>query len=642
MTASFRIENSWHPDPAPAGRLIMTLVNLSAAAQSGFTLCYTSISRVVGTPEFINGRFLMRDASYHEIAPPEGFALPPGASWTVEVMPLNRSPFHVTDGLKTAFLRLSDGTLAPVETGALALSGRADPPPAPRLPPGDLGDTPFSLTPWPADLSLTPGPTPLALYAAAGTPADALRAIAQVSALHARLYPTARQVLSLAPVEGGRPLSVTPLPVTRGDGAPESFTLTFAAEGVTLAADDDNGLRHGLIALAQMLDGARTAPQTLRFPIAGRIADRPRHGWRGCMLDASRQFWQAAEVLRFLDIMAWYRLNLFHWHLTDDEGWRIEIPDLPELTGIGAFRAPGTSMPPQLGDGIERAGGFYTQTEIRAIVTHAAALGIEILPEVDMPGHCTAVLRALPELCDPDETPASYASVQGFANNALNPAIEATWDFVAKVLDTLVDLFPCRLIHVGGDEVASNAWLGSPKARALMQREGLPGTFELQSWFLRRLQGMLTERGRSLAGWNEVAHGGGVAAENTLLFAWQAPEYGLELAAEGYDVVMTPGQAYYLDMSHSANWYEPGAGWAGSSSAEHSYSYEAATAFPPELAHRLKGVQACIWSEHMHDRAYFNDLVFPRLLAVAEAAWTPAEGKSWPRFAALAKRHPLL
>lgn len=635
MPISFRLESAWSPVPAPAGSLVLTLVNLGDAPVTGFTLCYTAISRIVGEPEILNGYLRLHDANYNEIAPPEGLVLAPGASWRLEVAPLNRSPFHVTDGAKTAFLRLADETLVPVETGDLARIGARIEMPAPRLPEGKLSE-PYAILPWPAALTATPGEAPLVLHPAQGAEAWALAAIATVAALHHRLLPASRQVLSVAPVDGGRVLNLQ-----RGAVEKAGFTVDFGAE-ITLTAGDDDGFRHGLIALAQMLDAAQRSPDQFRFPAEGRIEDAPRHGWRGCMLDVSRQFWGAADVSRLIDIMAWYRLNIFHWHLTDDEGWRIEIPELPTLTSIGAFRAPGTNMPPQLGDGIERSGGFYTQAEIRGVVAHAASLGIEVLPEVDMPGHCTAVLRALPELCDADETPASYASVQGFTNNALNPAIEGTWDFVATVLDTLVELFPCDYIHIGGDEVASNAWLASPKARILMQREGLAGTFELQSWFMRRLQRMIEERGRRLAGWNEVAHGGGVEREGTLLMAWQAPEYGLELAAEGYDVVMTPGQAYYLDMAQSPNWYEPGAGWAGSSTPEHSYTYEASGEFPADLAPRLKGVQACIWCEHIHERHYFNDLIFPRLLAVAEAAWTRPGRKDFQRFAVLAKHHPVL
>lgn len=636
MPCQFRLENAWVAQPEPAGTLTLELYNLSDEAISDFSLCYTSITRIVGEPDIGNGTFLAKDGSFHEIAAPAEFILHPGETWTFTIAPLNRSPFHVNDGAKTAYLKRRTGELIAVETGELALSGKLLPLPGPRLPEGRL-TLPFSVLPWPVKFAGEAGETPVALFPEEGTDLKGLRALALVESLRARLFPQARQVFSLKPVEGGRRVRLIEDAGLKASG----FTIDFSADVIVLAASDENGTRHGLIALSHLLDGAKQDASRFKFPVTGRIEDAPRHDWRGCLLDVSRHFWAYGDVLRFLDIMAWYRLNRFHWHLTDDEAWRIEIPELPTLTQIGATRAPDTAMLPQLGDGVKPVHGFYTQTEIHSIVAHAQRLGIEVMPEVDMPGHCKSVLTALPYLADADEVPDSYATVQGFTNNALNPAIPATWDFVATILDTLVDLFPGRYIHIGGDEVAGNSWLGSSRARELMQCEGLEGTFELQSWFMRKLKTMLEERGRILAGWNEVAHGGGVQPEGTLLMAWQAPEIGIELAKQGYDVVMTPGQAYYLDMAQSSNWWEPGAGWAGASTPEESYCYEAAGDFPPALASQLKGVQACIWSEHFTTHAYFNDLVFPRLLAVAEAAWTPASEKDWLRFAVQARRHPL-
>ena len=264
------------------------------------------------------------------------------------------------------------------------------------------------------------------------------------------------------------------------------------------------------------------------------------------------------------------------------------------------------------------------------------------MPEIDIPGHCAALLAARPELVDPDEPAESYHPVQGFPNNALNPAMPATWTVLEHILDELCALFPSPHFHVGGDEVAKGAWLASPQARILMQREGLAGTFELQSWFLTRVKEMLETRGKILVGWNEVAHGGGVPPENTLLMAWENAAVGIELAERGYDVVMTPGQAYYLDMVQGADWLENGAGWAGPVPPQQSYEYEAEGDFPDHLRPHMRGVQACIWSEHFTTKAWFNDLVFPRLSAVAEAAWTPTAEKDWLRFARQVRQHPEL
>ncbi|MFV0302584.1 MAG: family 20 glycosylhydrolase, partial [Paracoccus sp. (in: a-proteobacteria)] len=327
----------------------------------------------------------------------------------------------------------------------------------------------------------------------------------------------------------------------------------------------------------------------------------------------------------------------------DDEGWRAEIRAYPELTSTGATRGSDRpDMLPQLGVGPADQGGFYTQDQMREVVAHATALGLEVMPESETPGHAACVMAALPFLVDPDETPDSYYPVQGYPNNSWNPGVPETFTVLETIIDELAEIFPSRHFHIGGDEVARTAWLESPKARILMQREGLAGTFELQSWFLRRVKAMLTARGKVLVGWNEVAHGGGVGPEDTLLMAWEKPEVGIDLARQGYDVVMTPGQAYYMDMVQGADWLENGAGWAGPVPPEKTYFYEAEGDFPDDLRARMRGIQSCIWCEHFTSDAWFNDLVFPRLPAVAEAGWTEKSGKDWLRFAAQVRLHPTL
>jgi len=359
------------------------------------------------------------------------------------------------------------------------------------------------------------------------------------------------------------------------------------------------------------------------------------------MLDVSRNFIAADRVRRVVDIMAWHRMNRLHWHLTDDEGWRVPISGLPQLTEIGAMRARGLELVPQYGDGPDGQSGAYSPDDVRSIVEHAAQVGIEVMPEVDMPGHMTALLAAMPQLRDPQEPADSYRSIQGYPNNALNPGIEAVWPALEKVLDGLVELFPFAFIHVGGDEVDQASWAKSPAAQALVEREGLaPGAAALQGYFMRRVQALLRARGRRLAGWDECADGGGVAPD-ALLFAWQTREKTAALIANGYEVVCTPGQSYYLDMIEADGWDAPGSSWAGVSTPQDCYGYEAADGLPDGPG-RLAGVQAAMWCEHINSVARFNDIAFPRLSAVAEAGWTTSAGKDWSRFAALARMMPQL
>ena len=633
---TYFLENTWLPDPAPAGTWQIKLHNLSDTALTGFRLSLTSITRVMPSHDLHNAVFHRRAANYHEFSPKEAAPLAPGDAWIFSVSGLNRSPFHRNDAAKTAWITHSDGSTHPVQTGDLTHGGTAPALPAPRLPAGRL-TLPFAVLPWPNAIDAAPGDAPVILHAAPGAAQDDLRLMLSVDALHSRLFPAARRLFQLSDVPGSRALRFA------NDAAipAEGYRLDFG-DDITLAASTAAGRRYGLITLAQMLHGAFTDPD-FKFPATGQIADAPRYDWRGCHLDVSRHFWPADDVRRIIDMMAWQKFNLFHWHLTDDEGWRAEIKAYPQLTDTGATR--GADLPgmlPQLGDSADRQRAFYTQQDMRDVVAHATALGVDVMPEIETPGHAACVLAALPHLADPDETPDSYYSVQGYFNNALNPAVPETFTMLETVFDEIAEIFPSRYIHIGGDEVAANAWLASPLARALMKRENLSGTFELQSWFLRRVKAMLSARGKVMVGWNEIAHGGGVPPEDTLLMAWENPQVGIDLAKQGYDVVMTPGQAYYLDMVQSDDWLDNGAGWAGPVPPEQSYTYEAEGDFPADLRQQMRGVQACIWCEHYTTKAWFNDLVFPRLCAVAEAGWTQSTAKDWHRFARQVRLHPTL
>ncbi len=630
------LENRWTPHPLPAGTWQVRLINLSDRMLAGFTLSVTTITRIMPVHQVRGARFLRRVANSHEFAPPDGRTLAPGETWEFEAEGLFRSPFHRNDAGKTAWVTRADGTREAVMTGDL-IQGQAAPAlPPPRLPPGRL-TLPFALIPWPNAIAAEPGPAPVILHLAAAAPLAAKRLALSVDALHRRLFPAARRLFQISAAPGSRELAFADDPAL----PPEGYRLTFGP-AITLAASAEAGRRWGLVTLAQMLHGAFTDP-AFGFPATGTVEDAPRYGWRGCHLDVARHFWSLDEVKRVVDILAWHKLNLFHWHLTDDEGWRAEVRAYPELTAAGAHRSADTpGMLPQLGDGPDRQGGFYTQDQMRAVVAHAAALGIEVMPEIETPGHAACVLAALPFLVDPDEPADSYAPVQGYPNNSWNPGVPETFTVLERIIDELCAIFPSRHFHIGGDEVARNAWMESPKARVLMQREGLAGTFELQSWFLRRIKDMLTARGKVLVGWNEVAHGGGVPPQDTLLMAWEKPEVGIDLARSGYDVVMTPGQAYYLDMVQGPDWLENGAGWAGPVPPAQTYGYEAEGDFPDALRPRMRGIQACIWCEHFTTRDWFNDLVFPRLPAVAEAGWTLPGHKDWLRFAAQVRLHPRL
>jgi len=636
MTSQFRLDAVWNETDTENTKLILTLTNLSANSISGFRLAYTSLLRV--SKELITGNatFIRRFANFHEFDPLEGFELAAGESWTIELQKLTHIPKHRNDGPKSAYLTLADGTTVPVTTGDMVLEGRESKTAGILIPEGEL-KLPVSLCPWPNNISVDQfADAPVSLVSLNGT-RDEKAAINTVNALSDRLYTDLPNPFSLIAANGGRDFTLA----HDASLAEEGYKVAFATDSVQLSYGAQKGLINGLISLAQLINGPKNEPAKFQFPAVGSIDDAPRFAWRGSHLDVSRQFYPIDRVQRFVDILAWNKMNVLHWHLSDDEGWRVEIKGYPELTKAGARRGANEAMPAQLGSGAETYDGFYTQEQIKDLIVHGQSLNVEIVPELDIPGHCTAVLAAYPEMRDPDEPDESYRSIQGYPNNAINPGLPQTYKFIETVVEEISDLFPSEFIHVGGDEVDENSWMQSPAVEKLMNEEGLNGTMQVQAHFLGKVQKMIKKKGKITAGWDEVSHGGGIdKADGTLLFAWQKPEVGIELAEQGYDVVMTPGQAYYLDMAQSEEWQEPGASWAGTASPQTTYEYEAAGDFPEEHLERLKGVQACIWSEHLISKELFNHMVFPRLNAIAEAGWTHSKNKDWLRFAAQSRHLP--
>ena len=407
----------------------------------------------------------------------------------------------------------------------------------------------------------------------------------------------------------------------------EGYTVEFAPDAVVVCACGPAGFLYAFISLGQILRAARLDRAQFQFPARGEIRDWPRFEWRGMLLDVARQVFSPADLLWLLDCLAWHKFNRLHLHLSDDEGWRLDIPAFPQLAELGSWRGHGLAIPPRLGSAAERCGIIYSGADIGKLVRRGAELSVTIVPEIDMPGHSQAVLEALPDLRDPADC--------GQRRDILNPAIHGTYDYVQAVVGELVRIFPSPWIHIGGDEVPADAWAGSPLAQRMMQESGCRDSYELQSCFLRRVQAIVRAHGRRTGAWEEAAAGGGIEPADCYLVAWRKAESGLELAQRGYDVVLAPAQAYYLDMAQSDDWWEPGMDWAGIVSAEQCYGYDPGGDWPDALKTRLLGVQACLWSENLHDRQIFPRLTTPRLAAVAESAWSASGSKNWERFAAM-------
>ncbi|HJW05107.1 MAG TPA: family 20 glycosylhydrolase, partial [Rhodanobacter sp.] len=406
----------------------------------------------------------------------------------------------------------------------------------------------------------------------------------------------------------------------------EGYTLTVTPDGIRVEARDDAGLFYGAVTLWQLLtpDAKQGA---VELPALS-IRDQPRFAWRGLMLDSVRHFQSVAEIERLLEQMARHKLNTFHWHLTDDQGWRIQIKRYPELTRIGAWRTP-----PEAGrEGEpERYGGFYTQDDIRRIVAYAAARYITVVPEIDMPGHAQAAVAAYPQFGVTGQRP-SVSSDWG-VNPYLYNVDDATFRFIENVLDEVMALFPSTYIHVGGDEAIKDQWQAAPAVQAKMRELGIKSEDALQGWFIGRVGRYLDAHGRRLVGWDEILDGDNVPADATVM-SWRGTDGAIKAALLGHDVVLSPAPQLYFDhvQGDLADEY---AGRLGVESLQSVYAFPTVPAvLGAAQAKHVLGVQANVWTEHMPTFAHVEHAVFPRLAALGEVAWSPVVANGWPGFLA--------
>ena len=420
----------------------------------------------------------------------------------------------------------------------------------------------------------------------------------------------------------------------------EGYQLTCEPLGVVLRAPSAAGLFYAAQTLRQLFSPAIFAqynpaaqPETWQVPAVW-IEDRPRFGWRGAMLDVSRHFMPVAFVKRFIDLMALHKLNVFHWHLTDDQGWRIEIKRYPRLTEVGAWRKETlvgrlTRDRSNLVYDGKPHGGFYTQAEIREVVAYARQRHVRVMPEIEVPGHGQAAIAAYPELSSngPQEVACHWGVL---TNDVFNP-FDSTFEFLKHVIDEVADLFPGEFIHIGGDEVRKDAWLQNPDIQACKQALGLADEHALQSYFIRRMEAILQARGRRLVGWDEILEGG--LAPNATVMSWRGEAGGIAAAQSGHGVVMAPNTDTYFDYYQSSDPETEPLAIGGYIPLSQVYSYNPIPAeLTPEQASHVLGTQFQMWSEYLTGPQAVEYMAFPRACALAEAAWSPQEVRNWDGF----------
>lgn len=421
------------------------------------------------------------------------------------------------------------------------------------------------------------------------------------------------------------------------------YTLDINSNGIQVQASDEAGAFYGIQSLLQLLPLEKKS--TLAIPYIN-IKDAPRFVYRGMNLDATRHFMPVSFIKKYIDYIALHKMNYFHWHLTDDQGWRIEIKKYPRLTSVGAYR-DGTIIgkyPGKANDNI-RHGGYYTQDEIKEVVAYAARRYITVLPEIELPGHSSAAIAAYPYLsCFPEKetkipTHPSEASKQktgkkvqetwGVFEDIFCAGKDSTFFFLQNVMDEVIALFPSTYIHVGGDEAPKDHWKICPNCQARMKKEGLKDEHQLQSYFINRMEKYLNGKGRTLIGWDEILEGG--LAPNAVVMSWRGEKGGIEAAKENHYVIMTPGSHVYFD--HSQNKNEDSVVWGGYTTVQKVYSYEP---IPAELAGEKEkfvlGAQANAWSEHLKNPRKVEYMVFPRMSALSEVLWTRKDLRNWSKF----------
>jgi len=419
--------------------------------------------------------------------------------------------------------------------------------------------------------------------------------------------------------------------IGRADTLPqEAYRLTVADDRIEILAGGPEGAFHAVQTLRQLLPAAAFGEDGLRaveLP-AVRIDDRPALAYRGLMLDVARHFFTVDEVKRTLDLMALHKMNVFHWHLTDDQGWRIEIRKYPELTRVGSVRKrtligkdPGGEYDESCRYDETPYGGFYTQEEIREVVDYAARRFITVIPEIEFPGHAVAALASYPWLsCTGEQY--EVRQTWDIDDRVFCPGREETFEFIEGVLDEVIGLFPSKYIHIGGDECPTKMWEQCPRCRARMRAEGLTRPRQLQGYATVRVERFLQRHGRELIGWDEVLDGG--VSPTAIVMSWRGTEGGIRAARQGNRVIMAPTTHCYFDYYQTDDTAREPLAWGGYLPLGQVYAFDPAEGLSSDKRQFLLGVQANLWTEYIPDFDQAQYMLLPRLGALAEVGWGTA------------------
>ena len=415
----------------------------------------------------------------------------------------------------------------------------------------------------------------------------------------------------------------------------EEYKINIKKEFISIEYSDYGGKLYSIITLIQLINFYKTY-----LPICS-IEDKPSLNWRGMHLDCARQFYTIDEIKRLMDYMCYFKLNRFHWHLTDNEAWRVELECYPNLTKVGAFRGYNEIIPPFYGTGYNKTGGYYSRSQILELIEYARDRNIEIMPEIDLPAHSWTLLQVMPELRDSSSNIVSE-DVGNYQNNTINPAVEETHRFLKNILEELSEIFSFNIIHVGVDERPKESWEGSPKVIEYMKKNGIGSFDELQDEYMNNIINILKKSNKLTAAWNEAAlpphndigsaGSAGKIDKSCIIFAWEHPDVGIMSAKKGFKTVLCPGHKTYFDMAHNNSTYERGICWAATIEVKQVFDWEPLKDFATKNLDNVLGIQGQLWSETITDKDYFDKMINPRLATLAEIAWCSKAKRSWAQF----------
>ena len=415
----------------------------------------------------------------------------------------------------------------------------------------------------------------------------------------------------------------------------EEYKLEISSKKIEIHHSDYAGKLYALITLIQLINYYKN-----KLPHCS-IEDSPSLEWRGMHLDCARQYYSLEEIKRLFNYMALFKLNRFHWHLTDNEAWRIKLDCYPHLTDIGAFRGYNQTIPPFYGSGYHKSGGYYEKDDVAALIEYGKKLNIEIMPEIDLPAHSWTLLQVMPELRDASSNIESK-DVGLYSNNTINPSVEETKIFLERVFKELSKIFSFNIIHVGVDERPKDSWKGSPKIIEFIKKNNLTSYDEVQDLYMNNIITTLEKNNKRTAAWNEAAlsphndigssGSAGNIDKSCLIFAWEHPSVGQEATKRGFETILCPGDKTYFDMAYNDSTNERGICWAGTIEVKKVYDWKPLEIIDEDKRKYVKGIQGQLWSETITNKEYFDSMINPRLATLSEIARRSKAFRSWSQF----------